>query len=107
MEVLERETLNAKLEEETAFLLFVQSSFCGTCQAAAKVLQGIEVYYQMTIDTVDINYVSDLIQVQSVPALLVINEGEVLHTRYRMSPVNDVINWVWNTYISLENSDFG
>ena len=90
--------------EEEAFI-FIYSRFCGTCHVARGFLQKIEnthreeIFYEMNASlhpTLLQSY-----QIESVPCLLIIKDGEVKEKIYTFYSIGNIYQYLYEYYPAL------
>lgn len=86
----EHEKANAKKA-----LYYLYTPICGTCQVASKMMQVVEAMRQdLPMGKADLNYVQDLAidyEIESVPCLLVAEDGIVKNKIYAFQSVPDLL----------------
>jgi thioredoxin-like negative regulator of GroEL len=71
-------------------LIYFYTPLCGTCQVASKMLQIIENMVDVEIAKMNLNYYPELaekFQIESVPCLLFIKDGELVEMIYAFHSV--------------------
>ncbi|MCM3691630.1 thioredoxin family protein [Neobacillus niacini] len=78
------------LKNHSSGLIYFYTPLCGTCQVASRMLQVIEKMVNVEIGKINLNYNSELakqFQIESVPCLIFINNGEIAETIYAFHSV--------------------
>jgi thioredoxin-like negative regulator of GroEL len=80
-------------QQREAFLFF--TPMCGTCQVGERMLEVVEATGRgIPLSKVNINYAPVLRerwQIESVPGVIVVQGGEVLHKEYAMRSVEHLL----------------
>ncbi|WP_210365237.1 thioredoxin family protein [Bacillus sp. REN3] len=86
-----KEEIETSLETKSTGYLYFYTPMCGTCQVAGKMLEVVE---QLLPDTpagkADLNYLPEIaerFQIESVPCLVILNEGRVKEKVYAFQSV--------------------
>ncbi|ATP41587.1 thiol reductase thioredoxin [Solibacillus sp. R5-41] len=91
MEVWTREQWVQQLQNEGQRAFYLYTPMCGTCDVASKILTVIEeLLPDLSIGMANINYLGDLameLQVESVPCLIIANNGEMQKKIYAFQSV--------------------
>ncbi|GKU83217.1 thioredoxin family protein [Niallia sp. NCCP-28] len=78
-------------EKEQAFMLYLYTPLCGTCQVASKMLTVVEAMVKNGVFAkIDLNYypaLAEKYEVESVPCLLIFKEGNLLEKKYAFHSV--------------------
>ncbi|WP_414052942.1 thioredoxin family protein [Macrococcus animalis] len=77
------------LANET-LILFGYTPFCGTCKLAEKMLDITTASIDITVMKIDLNYyekLSKYYEIQSVPVMLFVTNGEVRDISYKFDSV--------------------
>jgi thioredoxin-like negative regulator of GroEL len=95
MEELTYEQMKDLLHKDAAsFSAFVYTPLCGTCKAAERMLMVIkEMMPNLSLYKCNVNVMPQLAQhwqIQSVPCLLVFQQGELTKKAYAMKSVQDL-----------------
>jgi thioredoxin 1 len=87
--------LNALLQGEFSGLVYFYTPICGTCQVASKMLAVVEeLPLQKYVMKIDLNYYAPLaekLKIESVPCLLVVDDGTIKDRIYAFKSVVDLI----------------
>jgi len=78
------------LKNHSSGLIYFYTPLCGTCQVASRMLQVIENMVDVKIGKVNLNFYPDLamqFEIESVPCLLLIKEGDVIDQIYAFQSV--------------------
>mgnify|MGYP001178158384 CR=1 FL=1 len=90
MNVLSESELEEELKKERSFI-YISTPFCGTCQVAEKILQVVEkMMPKLELRTINANYFPKNMekwQVESVPCLLVLEQGRIKEKVYAFHSV--------------------
>ncbi|TCZ81007.1 thioredoxin [Paenibacillus albiflavus] len=97
MQELSRQDLGQKLtNSSSSFALFLYTPICGTCSVTKKMLSIVEVMEpDLPLFQSDLNYMLELSiewQIQSVPCIAIIEQGQVKERIYRMESVENLLN---------------
>lgn len=97
MQELSKQEIVQKLADNRSPLaLFLYAPLCGTCKVTEKMLSVVEVMEPgLPLFKSDLNYLLDLStswQIQSVPCIVIIKEGQVIERIYRMESVENLLN---------------
>jgi thioredoxin 1 len=91
MEEWSKEEMVTFLEEKRTGYLYFYTPMCGTCQVAGKMLTVIEqLLPEVPSGKADLNYLPEMageFEIQSVPCLIVIKNGEVQEKIYAFHSV--------------------
>lgn len=82
--------LNTFFDHHTTGLVYFYTPLCGTCQVASKMLQVIAELVDFEIGKMNLNFFPEVaknFEVESVPCLLFIKEGQVIETIYAFHSV--------------------
>ena len=82
--------LDAFLEQKKSGLLYFYTPMCGTCQVASRMLQIIEQLVVLKMGKMNLNFYPDLARdfaIESVPCLLIIQDGAVQESIYAFHSV--------------------
>ncbi|WP_449537462.1 thioredoxin family protein [Ferdinandcohnia sp. Marseille-Q9671] len=83
--------IDARLTNPCGFWLYLYTPMCGTCQVASKMITVVdELLPHVEIGKSDLNYLPSKAidwQIESVPCLLHIKDGEVLEKYYAFHSV--------------------
>lgn len=83
-------------KRESAFIYFY-TPLCGTCQVAGRMLDIVEKITGRTFAKADLNYLPDLaiaLKIESVPCLLVLQEGKPSEKVYAFRSVPNLLGIV-------------
>ena len=97
-----RSDLNAFLESKATGLVYFYTPLCGTCQLASKMLSVIEELVEIKSGKMNLNFYPDLaldFAVESVPCLLIVQNGVVRETLYAFHSVPYLLDKI-KEYIS-------
>lgn len=75
---------------EQPLILFGYTPFCGTCKLAEKMLDITTTTMDVTVKKIDLNYYEQLskqYEIQSVPVMLFVTDGEVRDISYKFDSV--------------------
>ncbi|MDM5330417.1 thioredoxin family protein [Neobacillus sp. CF12] len=78
------------LKNHSSGLIYFYTPLCGTCQVASRMLQVIEKMVDVNIGKMNLNFSPELankFEIESVPCLLIIKDGEVLEMIYAFRSV--------------------
>jgi thioredoxin-like negative regulator of GroEL len=78
------------LKNHSSGLIYFYTPLCGTCQVASKMLLVIEKIVDVKIGKMNLNYYPELAkryEIQSVPCLLFIKDGELAEMIYAFHSV--------------------
>jgi thioredoxin-like negative regulator of GroEL len=78
------------LKNHSSGLIYFYTPLCGTCQVASRMLQVIENMVEVKIGKVNLNFYPELakqFEVESVPCLLFIKDGDVIDQIYAFQSV--------------------
>ncbi|KAB2334769.1 thioredoxin family protein [Cytobacillus depressus] len=79
------------IQERKSGLLYFYTPLCGTCQVASKMLEVIEALMpDLLIGKADLNYMptfGEQLEIESVPCLIIINEGKLEDKTYAFHSV--------------------
>jgi thioredoxin-like negative regulator of GroEL len=78
------------LKNHSSGLIYFYTPLCGTCQVASRMLQVIENMVDVKIGKVNLNFYPELakqFEVESVPCLLLIKDGDVIDQIYAFQSV--------------------
>jgi thioredoxin-like negative regulator of GroEL len=83
------------LNDQSAFcVIYVFTPLCGTCKLAERLIQIATLSGQTNnVYKIDANYSPNLIrkfEIESVPCLIVVNNGELINKHYALKSVQDV-----------------
>jgi len=88
MEELHMDKLDERLAAKESFVLFVYTPMCGTCKITGQMLRVVEAALpDVSIDQINLNTAPSLAekwQITSVPALLLIQSGQVQERYYAL-----------------------
>ena len=88
MEELQLDKLDERLAAKESFVLFVYTPMCGTCKITGQMLRVVEAALpDVSIDQINLNTAPSLAekwQITSVPALLLIQSGQVQELYYAL-----------------------
>jgi thioredoxin 1 len=91
MEEWTKEEIDAFLEGEKTGFIYFYTPMCGTCQVAGKMLTVIEqLLPTISAGKADLNYLptmAERFEIESVPCLIVLNQGEVQEKVYAFQSV--------------------
>ncbi|MCE4050251.1 MULTISPECIES: thioredoxin family protein [Bacillaceae] len=80
-----------KEREREPFFLYLYTPMCGTCMVASKMLTVVEAMHNnVSIGKMDLNYAPQLAEeykIESVPCLLIFQEGQLTEKIYRFESV--------------------
>ncbi|WHX99860.1 thioredoxin family protein [Neobacillus sp. DY30] len=82
--------LSSFLNGHSSGLIYFYTPLCGTCQVASRMLQIIENMFDVKIGKMNLNFypeLSDTFQIESVPCLLFIKDGELVEMIYAFNSV--------------------
>ncbi|MDN3019831.1 thioredoxin family protein [Paenibacillus sp. BSR1-1] len=85
-----RNDLTTFLESKTTGLVYFYTPMCGTCQLASKMLLVVEELVKIEMGKMNLNFYPDLavdFTVESVPCLLIMQNGVVMETLYAFHSV--------------------
>lgn len=86
-----KEEMEAFLKEKQTGFLYFYTPMCGTCQVAGKMLAVIEQLLPgISGGKADLNYLpamAERFEIESVPCLIVLNEGEIQEKIYAFQSV--------------------
>lgn len=91
MEELHMDKLDERLAAKESFVLFVYTPMCGTCKITGQMLRVVEAalpavaIYQINLNTSP--SLAEKWQITSVPALLLIQSGQVQERHYALHSV--------------------
>ncbi|MBC1521193.1 thioredoxin family protein [Listeria aquatica] len=92
-----KQELEAVLEEKRDQLLFFYTPMCGGCQVAREMIELVlKGEAGLQIAEMDLNYIPDYasqFEIESVPALVAIRNGELIAKRYEINNVMDVFEF--------------
>ncbi|EUJ21556.1 Thioredoxin [Listeria aquatica FSL S10-1188] len=92
-----KQELEAVLEEKRDQLLFFYTPMCGGCQVAREMIELVlKGEAGLQIAEIDLNYIPDYasqFEIESVPALVAIRNGELIAKRYEINNVMDVFEF--------------
>lgn len=80
----------AFLESDGNGLVYLYTPLCGTCQLASKMLLIIEELVEIKMGKMNLNYYPDVardFEIESVPCLLIVQNGTVKETVYAFHSV--------------------
>ncbi|WP_045518004.1 thioredoxin family protein [Neobacillus niacini] len=78
------------LNNHSSGLIYFYTPLCGTCQVASRMLHVIENMVDVKIGKINLNYYPELaerFEIESVPCLLFIKDGELLEMIYAFHSV--------------------
>jgi thioredoxin-like negative regulator of GroEL len=78
------------LNSHSSGLIYFYTPLCGTCQVASRMLHVIENMVEVKMAKINLNFYPELaekFQIESVPCLLVVRDGEILETIYAFNSV--------------------
>ena len=78
------------LKNHSSGLIYFYTPLCGTCQVASRMLQIIEKMVDVEIGKINLNYYAELakqFEIESVPCLIFIKNGEIVDTIYAFQSV--------------------
>jgi thioredoxin-like negative regulator of GroEL len=78
------------LKNHSSGLIYFYTPLCGTCQVASRMLQVIENMVDVKIGKVNLNFYPEMakqFEVESVPCLLLIKDGDVIDQIYAFQSV--------------------
>lgn len=91
MEEWTKEEIDAFLAGEKTGFIYFYTPMCGTCQVAGKMLTVIEqLLPTISAGKADLNYsptMAERFEIESVPCLIVLNQGEVQEKVYAFQSV--------------------
>jgi thioredoxin 1 len=91
MEEWTKDEIETFLEEKRTGYLYFYTPMCGTCQVASKMLTVIEqLLPDVSSGKADLNYLPEMaerFEIESVPCLIVLREGEELEKIYAFQSV--------------------
>lgn len=90
MEEWTKEQLSSFLDKKSSGLLYFYTPLCGTCQLASRMLTIMLEITDVKIGKMNLNYFPEMAKyfaVESVPCLLIINNGQVVKTIYAFHSV--------------------
>lgn len=85
-----RNDLSSFLESKSTGLVYFYTPLCGTCQLASKMLLIVEELVDIESGKMNLNFYPDLavdFAVESVPCLLIVQNGDVKETIYAFHSV--------------------
>ncbi|WP_423408094.1 thioredoxin family protein [Heyndrickxia sp. MSNUG] len=86
-----KEEMEAFLKEKQTGFLYFYTPMCGTCQVAGKMLAVIEqLLPDISGGKADLNYLlamAERFEIESVPCLIILNEGEIQEKIYAFQSV--------------------
>jgi len=91
--------LTSFLEAGKTGLVYFYTPMCGTCQVASKMLQVIEKLVEVDMGKMNLNFFPKLaehFQIESVPCLLFVKNGEVVEMLYAFRSVPFLLEKVKN-----------
>lgn len=93
-----REALESFIKEEKTGCVYLYTPFCGTCQVASKMLTVVEeILPHLEIGKLNLNFEQDLAldwQIESVPCLIFINNGNIESKIYTFHSVPYLIETI-------------
>lgn len=91
MEVWTKEQWEEQLQSGELCAFYLYTPLCGTCEVASKMLKVIEeLLPDLPLGMANINYLGDFamdMQVESVPCLIIANNGEIQEKIYAFQSV--------------------
>lgn len=78
------------MNSHSSGLIYFYTPLCGTCQVASRMLHVIENMVDVTIGKMNLNFYPELaekFQIESVPCLLFIKDGELVEMVYAFNSV--------------------
>jgi thioredoxin 1 len=91
MEEWTKEEIDAFLAGEKTGFIYFYTPMCGTCQVAGKMLTVIQqLLPNLSSGKADLNYmpaIAERFEIESVPCLIVLNQGEVQEKIYAFQSV--------------------
>lgn len=91
MENWTREQWEMHKKQSNQVLFYLYTPFCGTCQVASKMMSVIDMMREdLPIGKADLNYLEDIAvdyQIESVPCLLIAEDGEVKEKIYAFQSI--------------------
>ncbi len=91
MEDLTRTEMETFLEEKRTGYLYFYTPMCGTCQVASKMLTVVkQLLPDLPSGKADLNFLPEMagrFEIESVPCLIVLENGEVLEKIYAFQSV--------------------
>ncbi len=91
MENWTREQWESQMKTSDKVLFYLYTPICGTCQVASKMMNVIDVMKEnLPIGKADLNYLEDVAidyQIESVPCLLIAEQGEVKEKIYAFQSI--------------------
>ncbi|WP_223591968.1 thioredoxin family protein [Neobacillus bataviensis] len=97
-----RKDLTNFLESKATGLVYFYTPMCGTCQLASKMLLVVEELIEIEMGKMNLNFYPDLavdFAVESVPSLLIVQNGVVMETLYAFHSVPFLLDKI-RQYIS-------
>ncbi|KGM46041.1 thioredoxin family protein [Neobacillus niacini] len=82
--------ISSFLNSHSSGLIYFYTPLCGTCQVASRMLQVIENMVDVKIGKMNLNFypqLADKFQIESVPCLLFIKNGELVEMIYAFNSV--------------------
>jgi thioredoxin 1 len=99
------------IKQKRTGLIYLYTPFCGTCQVSGKMLLvAAELLPEITIGKINLNYMRELAEkwvVESVPCLVFIEEGAVVHKIYAFQSVPYLVDQIMRFHnISNQITDY-
>ena len=95
METWTREEWETAKNSSEKVLFYLYTPICGTCMVASKMMDVVEAMKQdLPMGKADLNYVQDIAvdyQIESVPCLLITENGAVKEKIYAFQSVPDLL----------------
>lgn len=86
-----KDDINGIIENKQTAILYFYTPLCGTCHVAGKMMDVVaEMIRDIPFGKADLNYMPEIAEhfsIESVPCLLIMNEGKVLEKVYAFHSV--------------------
>lgn len=96
-----QEDLQLAIKDNNHFMLYLYTPMCGTCMVASKMLSVVEILKNdLKFGKMDLNYtptVAKDYRIESVPCLLIFNEGILQEKVYRFESIPHLIDVIHHT----------
>ncbi|WP_223701420.1 thioredoxin family protein [Sutcliffiella deserti] len=93
-----------EIEKDQITVIYFYTPMCGTCQVAKKMLEVTkELFPSFQFGMLDVNYIPDISvkwEIESVPCLMVFQNGEILEKIYAFHSVE----YLYNLFKSIQTT---
>ncbi|EUJ31362.1 thiol-disulfide oxidoreductase [Listeria floridensis FSL S10-1187] len=98
MLTFQKDDLDALLEQKGDQLLFFYTPMCGGCAKAREMIELVlDAHPKVSIAEMDLNYIPEyarIFEIESVPALAAVKDGEIVAKEYEINNVIDALEFI-------------